>query len=138
MLIAPDCTSSVREGSMVQIVARQIAILALLNGILDLGRLLGIGAGDINPFAIYSVAGFAFLAGFSVARIFAGVGIWIESNWGTPLLFIATASELVLFLSGLAPLSIGIIGFAVRLAELAGTILILTVAFRQWRQHLQD
>ena len=123
---------------MLQAVVRQIAILALLNGIMDTGRLLGVGANGANPFEIYTVLGFSLLGAFAIARIFAAVGIWIESNWGTPVLFITTLAELSVFLFALAPLSIGVIGFGVRLAQLAGSILILGMTFHNWRRHIRD
>lgn len=120
------------------IIIRQIAILALLNGVLDAGRLLGVGAGDIDPLSKYSVAGFAILGTFTVARLFAAVGMWIESNWGTPLLFGITLVELIIYLGGSVHLDIGLVGFVARLIELVGTILILWVVFRAWRSSLHD
>ncbi len=123
---------------MILIIVRQIAILALLNGVLDAGRLLGVGAGDIDPLAKYSVAGFAILGTFAIARIFAGVGMWIKSNWGTPLLFGITLAELVIFLAGSIRLDIGLFGFVARLIELIGTMLILWFAYRAWRSALHD
>ena len=123
---------------MILIVARQIAILALLNGILDAGRLLGVGAGDVDPLAKYSVAGFTVLGIFALSRIFAAVGMWIQSNWGTPLLFGITLAELVIYLFSSIRLEIGLIGFVARLIELVGTLLILWFAFRAWRSSLHD
>ncbi len=119
---------------MLKSIPRQIAILALLNGLLDAARLLGVGGGDISPLQIYGIAGFATLLAFTIARLFAAVGMWIYSNWGTPLLFGTTLAELIVFLFDIVKLDIGLIGFAARLVELAGTILVLWLAYRIRRE----
>ncbi|MCF6302059.1 MAG: hypothetical protein L3J13_02465 [Devosiaceae bacterium] len=123
---------------MIKTVTRQIAIVALLNGIVDVGRILGVGSGDANPFDMYGVVGFALLGGFAIARIFAAVGMWIRSNWGTPLLLGVTLSELMIYLAGYIRLDIGLFGFAARLIEIVGALLILWFIFRQWRRENHD
>lgn len=123
---------------MIQIIIRQIAIIALINGVLDTGRILGVGNGAVNPFDAYSVTGFALLGGFAVARIFAAVGMWIESNWGAPLLLGITLVELVIYLVGSVRLEIGIVGFVARLIELVGAMLILWFAYKEWRNSIHD
>ena len=123
---------------MIQAITRQIAIVALLNGIVDVGRLLGVGNGEANPFDMYSVVGFALLGGFALARLFAAVGMWISSNWGTPLLLGVTVSELMIYLAGYIRLDIGLFGFAARLIEVVGALLILWFIYRQWRAENHD
>lgn len=123
---------------MIQVITRQIAIIALLNGILDAGRILGVGNGAASPFDIYSTAGFAFLGAFAIARIFAAVGMWIESNWGAPLLLGTTLIELLIYLAGNIRLEIGLVGFVVRLIQLVGALLILWSAYREWRLRNHD
>ncbi len=117
---------------------RLIAALALLNGLFDAARLLGMGSADISPLQTFGVAGFAALLGFSVARLFGAVGMWIHSSWGTPLLFGATLAELTVFLLFIVRLDIGVIGFGVRLIQLAGTALVLWLAYRTWREGIHD
>lgn len=124
--------------SLIDRFTRIIALLALLTALIDAGRLLGIGAGNANPIAMFSVTGFVLLSGFTVARLFAAVGMWIESNWGTAVLFLGTLIELALFLSGMARLDIGIIGFGLRLVLLAGATLLLVQALRTWRAAIHD
>lgn len=123
---------------MVQIIIRQISILALVNGLLDTGRLLGIGLGDADPLQMFSVTGFVLLGGFAIARVFAAVGMWIESNWGTPLLFGVTLFELGIYLFSVFQLDIGFVGFIARLIELAGTIVILWFIFRARYRGIHD
>ncbi len=123
---------------MIKLITRQVAILALLNGLLDAGRLLGVGAGPADPLAMFSFAGFAYLGAFAIARIFAAVGMWIESNWGVPLLLGTTLVELVLFLFGIVALDIGFFGLIARLVQLAGTLLLLWVAFSAWRSRIHE
>ena len=123
---------------MIQIIIRQIAIIALINGVLDAGRILGVGDGVVDPFSAYTVTGFALLGGFAIARIFAAVGMWIESSWGTPLLLGITLVELVIYLTGNIRLEIGIVGFVARLIELVGAMLILWFAYKEWRSGIHD
>lgn len=124
--------------SMIDRFTRIIALLALLTALLDAGRLLGIGSGGANPITMFSVSGFVLLGIFTVARLFAAVGMWIESNWGTAVLFLGTLIELFLFLSGMARLDIGVIGFSLRVMLLAGASLLLWLAFREWRAAVHD
>ena len=109
-----------------------IALLALLGGLYDTGRLLGFGLGSQDPVQVFSISGFALLGGFAIARIFAAVGMWIRSNWGTPLLFATTLIELVIFLFAIADLDIGFLGFGFRLVQLAGSLFILFILYRAW------
>ncbi len=119
-------------------IIRLIAVLALLNGLADAARLLGVGAGDASPLQIFGIGGFATLLAFTVARLFAAVGMWIYSNWGAPLLFGATMAELIVFLLSIVKLDIGVAGFAFRLIELAGAILVLWLAYRASREEVHD
>ncbi len=124
--------------SMFPNLVRIIAVLALFSGLSDAGRLLGIGAGTANPLELFGVAGFSLLGGFTIARLFAAVGMWIQSTWGTPLLLGTTLLELIVYLSGALALDIGGFGFLLRLVQLAGAILILWTVFRTWRQGIHD
>lgn len=119
-------------------IIRLIAILALFNGLFDAARLLGVGAGDVSPLQIFGIGGFATLLAFTIARLFAAVGMWIYSNWGAPLLFGATLAELIIFLFAIVKLDIGLVGFGFRLVELAGAILVLWLAWRARRETTQD
>jgi hypothetical protein len=121
-------------GNMVRI----IAVLALVNALGDGGRLLGVWSGNADPFEIFGMAGFSALGVFAIARLFAAVGMWIVSNWGAPLLLGTTFIELVFLVFGIVPLDVGIIGFGVRLVQLAGVILILWVNFSNWRRGIHD
>ncbi len=124
--------------SLIDRFTRIIALLALMTALIDAGRLLGIGSGGASPIAMFSVSGFVLLSIFTVARMFAAVGMWIESNWGTAVLFLGTLIELVLFLSGTVRLDVGVFGFGLRLILLAGATLLLIQAFRNWRAAIHD
>ena len=124
--------------SMVPNLVRIIAVLALLNSLSDAGRLLGVGTGTTSPLELFGIAGFAVLGGFTIARLFAAVGMWIQSTWGTPLLLGTTLLELLVYLSGAIRLDIGGFGFVFRLVQLIGAILILWTVFRIWRQGIHD
>lgn len=123
---------------MIETLTRTIAVLALVNSLGDAARLLGVGSGTTSPFEIFGITGFALMGAFAVARLFAAVGMWIRSTWGTPLLLGTTFIELALFLIATVQLNIGVVGFVARLIQLVGTTLILWTAFRVWRQGIHD
>ncbi len=79
---------------------RIVALLALLLGLSDAARLLGVSLDTMSPIAVLGPAGFTFLAVFCLARLFAAVGLWIKASWGAVLLIGATTAELALYLSG--------------------------------------
>src|ERR1044071_5068069 len=80
---------------------RIVAIIALLLGLSDAARLLGIaGPGNVSPLTTLGAAGFTYLAIFAVARLFAAVGLWIQASWGAVLLIGATGMELAMYVMG--------------------------------------
>ena len=123
------------KGDLLGKFARILAILSLLVGLGDAARLLGVGAGSANPISVFGVAGFAYLATFSLARLFAAVGLWIGASWGLVLLAGATVLELVLFVIGSRDVHIDAFGFAMRLVLIAGIGLVVFWSFRQRRVH---
>ena len=123
---------------MFKMLTLQIALLALFNGIMDIGRLMGFGLGDQEPMLYFSATGFALLGGFAIARIVSSVGMWINSNWGTSLLFGTTLIELVIFLFLSGVLDIGIVGFVSRLIQLTGAAFLLVNMFYNWQKSIHD
>ncbi|HEY0918713.1 hypothetical protein [Devosia sp.] len=109
---------------------RILAIITLLLGLSDASRLLGISAGNVSPLALLGTTGFAYLAIFAVARLFAAVGLWIKASWGAVLLVGATVVELVLFLAGSPDVRVSAFGFAVRLVLLVSLALIFVLGMR--------
>ena len=73
---------------------RVVAIIALLLGLVDAARLLGVSSGAQSPITQLGATGFAYLAVFCLARLFAAVGLWIRASWGAVLLGLATTVEL--------------------------------------------
>src|SRR5690606_29344175 len=94
---------------------RIIAIVALLVGLGDAARLLGVTSGSVSPLAELGPAGFVYLAVFCLSRLFAAVGRWLRASWGAVLLVGATTVELVMFLAGNRDVLLDAIGFAIRL-----------------------
>ncbi len=117
---------------------RIVAIIALLLGLSDAARLLGVtgGAGD-SPIAVLGVTGFTYLAVFALARLFAAVGLWIRASWGAVLLVGATGIELAMYLMGSRDVEMSPIGFAVRLVLLVSIILVFVLSFR-FRERAHD
>jgi uncharacterized membrane protein (DUF2068 family) len=107
---------------------RIVAIIALLLGLSDAARLLGVNASTESPISVLGVVGFTYLAIFAVARLFAAVGLWIRASWGAVLLIGATTIELGMYLMGSRDVQMSALGFAVRLVLL---ILVLSLRFRE-------
>lgn len=113
---------------------RIIAIIALLLGLGDAARLLGVSTGAQSPITQLGATGFTYLAVFCVARLFAAVGLWIRASWGTVLLAGATLVELALYLAGVREVRIDAFGFALRLLILGSLAVLLFLNFRTRRQ----
>jgi hypothetical protein len=113
---------------------RVVAIIALLLGLSDASRLL-IASGSGSPIAELGATGFAYLAIFCLARLFAAVGLWIRASWGAVLLGIATTIELGMFLFGNRDVTISMLGFAVRLLLVVSVAALLFLSLRMRRQH---
>jgi hypothetical protein len=114
---------------------RIVAIIALLLGLSDAARLLGVSSGAQSPITELGPTAFAYLAVFCLARLFAAVGLWIRASWGAVLLGIATTIELLLYLFGNPDVTISALGFAIRLVLLVSVAALLFLSFRMRRAH---
>jgi uncharacterized membrane protein (DUF2068 family) len=115
---------------------RIVAIIALLLGLSDASRLLGVSSGAQSPITALGATGFAYLAVFCLARLFAAVGLWIRASWGAVLLGLATAVELLMAVFRSPDVTISPIGFAVRLLLLVSVAALLFLSFRM--RHARD
>ena len=109
---------------------RIVAIIALLLGLNDASRLLGVSTGSQSPIELIGVTGFVYLSIFALAQLFASVGLWIRASWGAVLLVGATAIELGMYLLGNRVITMSAIGFAVRLVLLISIVLIFVLTLR--------
>lgn len=109
---------------------RIVAILALLLGLSDAARLLGVNLGATSPITAMGFTSFVYLALFSLARLFSAVGLWIKASWGAVLLVGATVVELILYATGNPDIRMTMVGFGVRLILLLAILLILGLSFR--------
>ena len=117
---------------------RIVAIIALLLGLSDAARLLGVTGGTAeSPIVVLGVSGFTYLAIFAMARLFAAVGLWIRASWGAVLLVGATTIELGLYLLGSRDVQMSALGFAVRLVLLVSIVLIFILSLR-FRERAHD
>ncbi|WP_374623728.1 hypothetical protein [Devosia sp.] len=114
---------------------RIVAIIALLLGLADAARLLGVSGGSTSPITTLGPAGFTYLAVFCLARLFAAVGLWIKASWGAVLLGGATLVELALYLIGNKDIQIDAIGFAVRVVLVASVTTLFVLSLRMRRAH---
>jgi hypothetical protein len=122
----------------IAIYIRIVAIIALLLGLNDASRLLGVQLGAVSPIATLGMSGFVYLAIFALARLFAAVGLWIKASWGAVLLVGATALELLLYLMGNPDVRMTAFGFAVRLVLLASIVIIFVLGIRFKRAQARD
>jgi hypothetical protein len=117
---------------------RVVSIIALLLGLNDASRLLGASGGSESPITLLGPAGFTWLAIFSLALLFASVGLWIKASWGAVLLVGATGAELILYLLGSHDVQMTAFGFAVRVVLLASLALIFLLGLRLRRERVHD
>lgn len=117
---------------------RIVAIIALLLGLNDASRLLGVSTGEQSPLDVLGAMGFTYLAIFALSRLFAAVGLWIRASWGAVLLVGATTVELGLYLLGNRDVQMTAFGFAVRLVLLVSISLILVLGLRFGRDRAHD
>jgi uncharacterized membrane protein (DUF2068 family) len=117
---------------------RIVALLSLLLGLSDAGRLLGISLGATSPLAVLGPTGFVLLGIFSLSRLFAGVGLWLKASWGAVLLISSTAAELALYVAGNPDVRMSAFGFALRVVLLVAIVAIFALSFRFTRQQAAD
>lgn len=117
---------------------RVVAIISLLLGLNDAARLLGVNLGSVSPIAAMGMTGFVYLAIFSLARLFAAVGLWIKASWGAVLLVASTGVELVVYLLGSPDVTMSAFGFGVRLVLLASILVIFVIGIRMSRARAAD
>ena len=96
---------------------RIVAIIALLLGLSDASRLLGVSSGAASPIALLGPTGFAYLTVFCLARLFASVGLWIKASWGAVLLVGATTVEIIMYLTGSPDVEMSAFGLGVRVVR---------------------
>lgn len=103
-----------------------LALICLLIGLSDAATLVGFSGGAVNPVSILGATGFIALAGFTIARLFAAVGMWIDASWGGVLLVSTAFVELIAIGAGVstAPYSILGIGMRILLAAAVAYVLI--------------
>lgn len=117
---------------------RVVAVISLMLGLNDAARLLGVQLGDVSPITELGMTGFVYLAIFSLARLFAAVGLWIKASWGAVLLVGSTGVELILYVLGNADVRMSAVGFAVRLVLLAAILIIFILGIRRNRARAAD
>lgn len=117
---------------------RIVALLSLLLGLSDAGRLLGVNLGAVSPVAVLGPSSFVLLAIFALSRLFAGVGLWLKASWGAVLLVGSTGAELALYLAGSPDVRMSALGFAVRIVLLVAIVTIFALSFRFSRAQAAD
>lgn len=117
---------------------RVIALLALLLGLNDASRLLGVNLGDVSPVAVMGFYAFVYLAVFCLARLFAAVGLWIGASWGAVLLVGTTALELLLYVIGNPDIRMSGIGFGMRVVLLLAMLAVFGLTWYGRRAQAAD
>lgn len=117
---------------------RFLALVCLFIGLADAGQLLGISGGSANPILVMGTPAFILLSVFTLARLFAAVGLWLNASWGGVLLIGATVIELILAFSRSAHVSLSLNEMSVRLALLIAISVFLILRFLSAREHAHD
>src|SRR5690606_34624492 len=114
---------------------RIIAVVALLVGLGDAARLLGVTSGSVSPLQLLGPAGFIYLSVFCLARLFAAVGIWIGASWGTVLLVGATVVASGRFLIGIPDVRSELICFGILMRMPGGIVVVCLRGLSVRRAH---
>ena len=117
---------------------RVVSIISLLLGLNDASRLLGVSLGAQSPIETFGIAGFVYLAIFTLSLLFASVGLWIKASWGAVLLAGATSAELIMFLLGSKDVQMTVFGFGLRLVMLAAILALFVLSLRLRRAAIHD
>ena len=117
---------------------RVVSIISLLLGLNDASRLLGVSLGAQSPLETFGIAGFVYLALFTLSLLFASVGLWIKASWGAVLLAAATSVELIMFLVGSKDVQMTVFGFGLRLVMLAAILALFVLSIRLRRAAIHD
>ncbi|WP_127142706.1 hypothetical protein [Pelagibacterium montanilacus] len=110
--------------------ARLLSLASLLLGLGDAMSLLGVSTGGASPVTALGASGFAMLAVLCIARLFAAVGLWIQSVWGAVIFGGSLLAEVVLFVAAPSLVGTSLIGFIFKVALLLATIALLLFARR--------
>lgn len=117
--------------STITVVVRILAFVSLIIGLSDAANLLGVSSGGQSPMIRLGVMNFIYLGVFTVATIFAAVGLWIKASWGAVLLVTSMATQLGLVVFSDIGFGISWLGFLVRLLLLIGGGAV--IAYAQWQ-----
>ena len=98
-----------------RIAGRILALVCLYFGLSLAARLLGAGGGSVNPIALHGATAFTWLAIFATGYLFAAVGIWIGSAWGTVVAMGIALVEILIALFGAPAIRLPAIDFVMAL-----------------------
>jgi len=105
-----------------------LALGCLAVSLIDLARLLGVTTGGANPVTSFGMVPFVFMAAFALGKMFAAVGLWIQSSWGAALLALTAGIELLVGLMGLGGISLAFNAFLTCVLLLIGAAILLAIA----------
>ena len=117
--------------------ARLIAVITLGHGLMDCARVLGLGSGE-SPVMVHGPEAFWALTAFVLMRLIAAVGLWTYAAWGVVLVIAANGGELLFSLFAPHLVTLGVVGFAVRLLVLFAAALLLIFERYLHRMHANE
>ncbi|HCO56273.1 hypothetical protein V6617_11320 [Pelagibacterium nitratireducens] len=120
------------------LVARILALLSLFIGLGDAARLLGLGSGSASPVVLMGTMGFVLLSALTLMRLFASVGLWIQSSWGAIVLAASLVIEIGFYLAGSNWVSLGLWSFIFKLGVMLATFALLALAQLWVQRQLAD
>ncbi|MGJ8528800.1 hypothetical protein [Maritalea sp.] len=122
----------------IRIVARIVAGVSLVVGLMNAFNAMGVSASLISPIEQYGEAAFAVLSVVALLRLFAAVGLWAHATWGAFLLLFASVLEMFIATSGLVDLMISPTGFAISILLLASSLGLLIWRSVNKHQHVNQ
>lgn len=118
--------------------AHLLALMCLIIGLGDAATLVGLHSGSVNPVAVLGTTGFIVLACFTIARLFASVGIWINASWGGVLLVSTALFELFAIAMGISTAPYTIPGIGLRILLAVAVAIVFINAWWQERKAVHD
>lgn len=127
-----------QHSRLISRIGRLLGMVCLFLGLASAGRLTGVWNGGESPLQALGMMGFIYLAVFTLAQLFAAVGLWIETSWGGVVLVGAMATELLLLATGNSYISMSVGGIVVRVLLLLGALAMLAYTQRHLIDRVHD
>jgi len=117
---------------------RVLAILCLLLSLREASVFLGLGSNQASPISNLGVLSFFLMLTFTVFRLFAAVGMWVKTTWGTVLVLVVTSIEFSILTLTSIDIYISTVGIWIRATLLLGIIIYFILTYMYQRKYVYD